>query len=57
MPISDNISVLDAKKDVAIGIDLPLMDDYGSRFKQNYVTLDQITSRQVQHQNLKLLHL
>ncbi len=44
MPISDNISVLDAKKDVAIGIDLPLMDDYGSRFKQNYVTLDQASA-------------
>lgn len=44
MPILENINVIDTKRDIAIGIDLPLTADYGSRFKLNYITLDQASA-------------
>lgn len=36
-----NISPIDFEKDVAVGIDLPMVGDYGSSFKLNYTSLDQ----------------
>jgi len=36
-----NISPIDFEKDVAVGIDLPLIGSYGSSFKLNYTSLDQ----------------
>ncbi len=44
MPTDNLINRLDVTKNVAIGIDLPLFDDYGSRFKLNYTTLDQASA-------------
>lgn len=44
MPTNETINVFDLSKDKAIGIDLPLFDDYGSRFKLNYITLDQASA-------------
>lgn len=36
-----NISPIDFEKDVAVGIDLPMLGSHGSSFKLNYTTLDQ----------------
>ncbi len=36
-----NISPIDFEKDVAVGIDLPMLSSHGSSFKLNYTTLDQ----------------
>lgn len=41
MAIEIKIHPLDFETDVAIGLDLPLVAEVGSGFKQNYTTLDQ----------------
>ena len=44
MPTTETINRFDLNKDRALGIDLPLFDEYGSRFKQNYTTIDQASA-------------
>lgn len=44
MPTGESINVFDANRDRAIGIDLPLFDDYGARFRVNYLSLDQASA-------------
>jgi phage baseplate assembly protein W len=41
MAVEIKLHPLDFEPDVAIGIDLPLVGDNGSTFKQTYTTLDQ----------------
>lgn len=44
MPIDSVLNPLDVKKDVAIGLDLPLISDRGMSFKQNYTSLEQASA-------------
>jgi len=44
MPTDNITNLLDIRKDVAIGVDLPMFGDRGSVFKLNYTTLDQASA-------------
>lgn len=41
MAIEITVDPLDFEPDIAIGIDLPMIDGVGTKFKLNYTTLDQ----------------